>query len=104
MCSSLSFASLSRFFFCHFSWRSSDGTFEKNPNRLVCFVALVKEVGGKSESEERGELSPETQGELTSEGRAELASDGSTEPASDGRAELAPDGNTDGGGWSTNKS
>jgi len=79
---------LSRFLFCHFLWGSSTGTFEKNPNRLFCFVSLVKEVGGKSKSEERAELSPDVQGELTSDGRAEPASDG----------------NTDGGGWSTSRS
>ena len=37
-------------------WCSSDGICEKNPSRLVCFVALVKEVGGKSESEVRTEF------------------------------------------------
>jgi len=51
---------LSHFLFCHFLWNSSDGTFEKNLNRLVCFAALVKEVGGKSKSEEWAELSPES--------------------------------------------
>jgi len=72
-------SSLSRFLFCHFTWSSLDGIFEKNLCRLVCFVVLVEERGGRSESEAGAEL------------------------ASEVMAELASDGRIDGGGWFTGK-
>ena len=54
---------------------------------FCCFVVLVEERGGRSESEAGAELASEARAELTSEVMAELASDG----------------RIDGGGWFTGK-